>query len=140
MYLVGQGHEHLGPGTSMVQRIDWTQDQESQLLGLGTVGGAPEFFGDCRSMGGSCAEGPGLGCACQKRECGMGLFESGLDPSSWGWPEWLVIGLGGYVVTSVFFTGRRAVRQVREGVSSRVRSGRRRLAKKVAGSSRRSKI
>lgn len=136
MYLVGQGHEHLGPGTSMVQFLG-PQLEGAFNGGLGAVGGVEEFFGDCKTMRGGCAESRGFGCAgcggkC-KTGCGMGLFDGGLDPSSWGWQEWAVVGVGGYVLTSIFFTGRRAVRQVRSGVSSRVRGARRRLAARVAG-------
>ncbi len=76
----------------------------------------------------------GLGCGCGK-SCGqgLGLFEGGLDVSTWGWPEWAAVAVGGYMLTSIFFTGRRAVRQVREGVSNRVKRGRRRLGARIAG-------
>lgn len=48
----------------------------------------------------------GLGCDC--RGCrGLGLFDSGLNLSGWGWPEWLAVVLGVYVVVSVFTTSRR---------------------------------
>ncbi len=135
MYLIGAGHEHLGPGTSMVQFLPH-EAPGAFGGGMGAVGGVPEFFSDCRSTSGTCSE-KGMGCAgcggkC-KSSCGMGLFDSGMDFSGWGWQEWAAVGVGGYFLTTVFFTGRRAARQVREGVSSRVRAGRRRLAKKVAG-------
>lgn len=106
MYIAGQGHEHLGPGTSMVQRINWTPPQERQA--------------------------EGLGCACGGK-CGMGLFDS-MDPSAWTWQEWAAIGIGGYLVTSLLFTGRRAARQLSEGVSARVKKHRRRLGARIAGS------
>jgi hypothetical protein len=64
---------------------------------------------------------------------GLGLFESGFDFSQWTWQEWLVVGMGGYMLTSMFFTGRRAARQVREGVGKRVKRTRRSLADKIAG-------
>lgn len=105
MYLVGKGADVMGPGTSTVQRIDWTPPQERQMQGMG------------------CA-------ACKQ---GMGIFES-FDPSSWTWKEWAAFGIGGYILTSVFFTGRRAARQVREGVSGRVRRARRRVGARIAGS------
>jgi hypothetical protein len=63
----------------------------------------------------------------------MGLFDSGMDFSLWTWQEWLVVAMGGYMLTSMFFTGRRAARQVGEGVRSRVRRGRRKLGSKIAG-------
>ena len=90
---------------------------------------APGLAG-CQGMGGNAG-----GCGCEGN-CGMtglGLFEAGTDFTSWGWQEWLVVGLGGYVLTSMFFTGRRAARQIGEGVSSRVRRGRRRLGSRIAG-------
>ena len=110
MYTLSQGHEHLGPGTSMVQRINWTTGMERQAEGLG-----------CASCGGNCGR------------CGLGLFESGMDISGWTWQEWLVVGLGGYVLTSMFFTTRRAARQVSEGVRKRVRRTRRRIGGRIAG-------
>lgn len=95
MYLVGQGHEHMGPGTSMVQRIDWTRAQESQLQsafrGLGCAG-------RCGGMCGSCG--------------GLGLFDGGMDLSTWGWPEWGIVVLGGYVLASTVFATGRGVRAV----------------------------
>lgn len=97
MYLVGQGHEHMGPGTSMVQRIDWTQAQESQLMN------AARGLGGC-----GCA---GLGCPCAK---GLGLFESGFDLAGWSWPEYAIVALAGYMVLSTVFTTQRATTRVRK--------------------------
>jgi hypothetical protein len=110
MYLMGQGHEHQGPGTSLVQRIDWTAANEAQLVAGRT----------------------GLGCGgnCGCKECrGLGLFESGTDFRGWGWQEYLAVGLGGYILTSMVFTGKRAVGSARAGM----RRGRQRLGKKIAG-------
>jgi hypothetical protein len=106
MYLVGQGHEHTGPGTSLSQRINWTRAQELQ---------------DNRGMG--CASCAGLaGC-----RCGLGdLFASGFDWTGWGWPEWVSLGLGAFVLYSVFSTGQRGVR-----------SGRRRVSRALQGRARR---
>lgn len=111
MYLVGKGADVMGPGTAMVQRIDWTQAQEGETRGMG-----------CASRG--------LGCACESK--GLGLFDS-FNPSAWTWQEWAAVGIGGYMLTSMFFTGRRAARQVREGVSGRVRRARRRVGARIAG-------
>lgn len=124
MYVIGKGHEHLGPGTSMVQFIDAKQDE---FNGLGMV---PEFSADCRQMGGR----RGLGCGCTKpcNGCGLGLFDSS-DPSSWSWPEYAVLGLGIYAAYSMLFTARSAGRAVAEGTRSRVRRTRRRLADRIAG-------
>ncbi len=114
MYLVGQGHEHLGPGTSLVQRINWTGAQEAEMRGFGRVGGVAEFYPDCRAMSRSCAE-RGLGCGCSGKcgtGCGLGLFDGGLDPSTWGPAEIAIVALGGYMVISTVFTTKRAVSRV----------------------------
>lgn len=127
-YVKGNGHTHYGPGTSMVQFVprgfQGMGDCES-LEGLKTCC-------DSCAHGGSCGRGLS-GCGCNKGLMGLGLFESGMDFSGWTWQDWMVVGLGGYVLTSVFFTGRRAVRQVREGVSKRVRRTRKRIGAKIAG-------
>lgn len=113
MYIQGQGHEHQGPGTSL------------------TLFSAPNYrvTGAPQGLGCGC-KGGGLGCSCNK---GMGLFESGFDFTSWTWQEWFVIGIGGYVITSMLFTTKRAARQAGEAVSRRVRSSRRRLGGRIAG-------
>jgi hypothetical protein len=72
--------------------------------GLGSV---PEFAADCRQMG----RYKGMGCAC-RRECGLGLFDGGLNPSTWGWPELAIVFLGGYMVFSTVFTTGRAARRI----------------------------
>lgn len=104
MYLVGKGHEHLGPGTSLVQRINWTTGDEMRVVagrrGMG-----------CASCSGTCGQ-----------KCGMGLFDSGFDVSGWGWPEMLIAAFGGYMVLSTIFTTKRAVSRVR--TSARKRSSR----------------
>ena len=115
MYLVGEGHEHMGPGTSMVQRINWTRPQEMRLMnasqgrGMGTVGMVPEFFSDCRTMG---KRGLGCGCTTPCANCGLGLFDS-MDFTTWGWPEYVIIGIAGYMFVSTIFTTKRAVGRVR---------------------------
>jgi hypothetical protein len=91
LYLPGQGHTHMGPGTSFVQRIDWTRAQENEMRGFG-----------CTACGGNCGK------------CGLGLFDSGLDFSQWGPVEWLLIAAGGYVALSTLFTTQRATRRVRK--------------------------
>ncbi len=99
LYVQGEGHEHLGPGTSMVEHINWSELDEDQSRGLGAC----------------CA-------SCE----GMGFFDSGLDPSGWAWPEWGTVALGAYVLMSTIFTTRRAVRSVGEGVRrTRKRIGKR---------------
>lgn len=105
MYLVGKGHEHMGPGTSMVQFIDATR---GEFGGLGLV---PEFSADCAQMGGR----RGLGCGCTKpcNGCGLGFFDGGMDVSTWGPMEWGAVALVGYMVASTVFTTGRAVSRVR---------------------------
>ena len=96
MYVVGKGHDHIGPGTSMVQRINWTTGEEMRMSGLG--------------CGGSC------GCSdCSK---GLGIFDS-MDFTTWGIPEWGLVVLGVFAVGSMFSTTKRGVQSVRS-------SGRRR--------------
>lgn len=139
MYVIGRGHEHEGPGTSFVQRINWTTGDEAEMVsgfGRGMAGfdlGVPsEFYSDCRAMSRSCME-RGLGCAgcggkCS-RGCGLGYFDGGFDPSTFGAAEWATVAVAGYMLFSTVFTTRAAAREV----GSRVRSGRRRLGKRIAG-------
>ena len=90
---------------------------------------APGLHG-CAGCTSGCKCKAGLGCSCNK---GMGLFDSGMDFTSWTWQEWMVVGLGGYVVVSMLFTTRRAARQIGEGVRSRVKRTRRRMGSAIAG-------
>jgi hypothetical protein len=92
MYVIGKGHEHLGPGTSLVQFINWDQAQENEMRGFSGLG--------CADCGGGCKKG-------------LGLFDGGMDVSTWGWPEAVAIGLGAYVLGSTVFTTGRAVSRVR---------------------------
>ena len=79
-----------------------------------------------RGMAGACCDSCAHGGSCKS---GMGLFDSGMDFTQWTWQEWLVVGLGGYMLTSMVFGTKRAVRGARRGV----KRARRRLAAKVAG-------
>jgi hypothetical protein len=104
MYLIGKGHDHEGPGTSMVQRINWTEDNESQLA-------AATFPGR------SGRDALGLGCGCggscgATGNCGLGIFDSGMDISAWGWPEWAIVGVGVYAGLSLLGDTRRGVSRV----------------------------
>ncbi len=76
-YILLPAHQP-GPGTELVQHIDWA---------------------------------PGLGCACDQK--GMGLFDSGLDISGWGFAEWGSIFAGALMLVSTVSTTHRAVRHVR---------------------------
>lgn len=90
MYLVGTAPNIAGPGTGLVQRINWTTGDSIPLKGMGCDGG----------------------CGCKK--CGgLGLFDSGTDYSGWGLPEWGIIGLGAYMLLSTALTTSRAVTRVR---------------------------
>lgn len=120
MYVIGQGHEHLGPGTSLVQRINWTNGQEAEMVagfgrgfaGFSSVG---EFRSDCRTMSPGCAE-KGLGCAgCAgkcKSGCGLGLFDGGFDPSTFGGIEWAVVVGAGWMLASTVFATKRAAGRI----------------------------
>lgn len=67
----------------------------------------------------------GLGCDC--RGCrGLGLFDTGLDLTGWGWAEWLTVFVGVYVVISVFSSTRRTVGRVRSGFRQRAQRRERR--------------
>jgi len=110
MYLTNTQPNIMAPGTGLVQRYNWTPQMESQMRGA---------FG--KGMGGcGCA---GLaGCPCGG---GLGLFDSGLDPSGWGWPEFGIVGLGAYMLLSTFSTTKRAVRRVRSAASGAYKGARR---------------
>ena len=108
MYRIGAGSDIMGPGTSLVQRINFNEPEETEMRGLG------------------CARRAGLsGCGCDAP--GLGVFDS-MDPTSWGWQEWAIVGAGGYILVSMFFTTKRAARAAGEGV----RRARKRVAKRVA--------
>lgn len=44
---------------------------------------------------------------------GLGLFDAGMDWSEWTWQEWATVGVGAYVLFSVFTTSQSAARGVR---------------------------
>src|ERR1700690_3476412 len=108
MYLTSGQPNIMGPGTGLVQRYNWTPQLESQMRG---------------------AFGKGMGCWCKGLagcKCGgLGLFDSGLDPSGWGWPEFGIVGLGAYMLLSTFMTTKRAARRVRSSVSGAYKGARR---------------
>lgn len=109
MYLTSDQASIMGPGTGLVQRYDFTQDQANRMAAAS------------RGLGCGCA---GLsGCPCSNS--GLGLFESGLDPSGWGLPEFGIVALGGYMLLSTFFTTKRAARRVRSAVSGAYKGAKR---------------
>jgi hypothetical protein len=71
---------------------------------------------------------------------GLGLFETGFDVSGWGWPEILIVVLGGYVLISTVFTTSRAVSHVkaipgkrRSAKAARLRAEAKELTRKKRG-------
>ena len=110
MYLTSSQPNIMGPGTGLVQRYNWTPELEARMRSA---------FGSGMSGGCGCA---GLkGCSCG----GMGLFDSGMDPSGCGWPEMVIVGLGGYMLLSTLFTTKRAARRMRSAVSGAYKGARR---------------
>lgn len=72
----------------------------------------------------------GLGCVgCDGKCGGLGLFESGIDISQWGWQEWGLALLGGYVVMSVVSTTSRVGRSAGRAYQGVKRSAKRRSAR-----------
>ena len=81
-------------------------------------------------------DGLGCGCGCGGGcgpSYGMGqlfdtstLFSGGLDPSTWGPGEWLIVGLAGYVLYSVFSTTRRGAASLRSSYQTSKRKAARR--------------
>ena len=107
MYLTSGQPNIMGPGTGLVQRYNWTPDQEKQLR---------TAFG--KGMGCGCS---GLGCKCN----GLGLFDSGMDFSGWGFPEFAIVGIGAYMVLSTLSTTKRVARRVSSAASGAYRGARR---------------
>lgn len=86
-------------------------------------------MGGCAGLG--CPAG-GMACGC----AGLGLFDSGTDFTQWGWPEWGIVIVGGYMLLSTLFTTRRAVGRIRDlpaNMRTGMKRGRKRLAKRIAG-------
>lgn len=85
-------------------------------------------MGGCSGLGGC-----GCGGTCKG---GLGLFDSGMDFTTWGWQEWGIVIVGGYVALSTVFNTQRAVGRVRafpSDVRASVKRGRKRLGKRIAG-------
>jgi hypothetical protein len=123
----------MGPGTSLVQRIDWEPIAEVQMR-HGFASRGPKGMG-CAGLG--CA-GRGLGCGCK----GLGLFDSGIDYTTWGGAEWAIVVIGGYMLLSTFFTTSRAVSRVRAipGERRKAKAAHyRKLASELSSSGRKNK-
>lgn len=106
-YLPG-GAQQFGPGDALIQRY-----------GMGAYTPTQNYF-----LTPAAAEGiRGMGCACGcGGECGMGLFDGGLDPSTWGAAEWGIVVIGAYAAYSMLFTTKAAARATRRKATG-VRKG-----------------
>ena len=107
MYLTSTQPNIMAPGTGLVQRYNWSPQLESQMRGA---------FG--RGMGGGCGCKGLAGCPCGG---GLGLFDTGMDTSGWGFPEWGIVIFGGYMVLSTFITTKRTARRISGSVSGAYR-------------------
>ena len=72
----------------------------------------------------------GMGCAglCCGGSCGLGLFDSGFDFSTWGVGEWAVAAGGLYLLFSVFSTTQRGTQAVGRAIRRRRRTRKLRAA------------
>lgn len=62
----------------------------------------------------------GLGCACGGQCSGLGLFDAGMDFTTWSWPEWGIVGVAVYALLSFVGDTKRGVERTRR-VSRAVR-------------------
>ena len=53
------------------------------------------------------------GCGCGGNCGGLGLFDAGMDFTTWSWPEWALVGLGLYTLFSFVGDTKRGVTRVR---------------------------
>lgn len=56
---------------------------------------------------------PVIPASCGQQLYGLGMFDSGLDWTQWGWQEWLTAGIGLYAVLSMASATSRGARTVR---------------------------
>ena len=96
----------------------------------------PDWAGSSVGMAGYRGMGcPGCGGRCQGlgRTRGLGLFDS-MDFTTWGVGEWAVIGLGLFVLYSVFSTTKRGVKSAGRKIRSRATRKRRKeqLRRRIA--------
>lgn len=106
----------------------WTPLGLSGLRGVRGLGCA-----DGCQCGGSCGGGMGRG---MRGGCGMGLFDTPWDLSTWGFAEWGIAALAGYALFSMFYTSSRASRAISRSSSAR----RTRRSKQAELKSRRYKL
>ena len=119
MYVMADNAIIKAPGTGLVQRYDFDQAQAQRMRGMGC---------GCAGL---------AGCPCGGKAGGLGLFESGLDPSGWAWPEMVIVGLGGYMVLSTLMTTPRAARRISGSVSGAYRGAKSGGRDAVGGGTRR---
>ena len=79
-------------------------------MGNGTVTPAPVVAPLDYQSPNSCNYGLN-GCGCSS--CGMGIFDSGMDFTTWSWPEWSVVGIGVYALLSLVGDTKRGVQRTR---------------------------
>jgi hypothetical protein len=53
------------------------------------------------------------GCGCGGTCAGLGLFDSGMDFTTWGWPEWGIVGVGIYAALSMLGDTKRGFQRAR---------------------------
>jgi hypothetical protein len=95
-YLNTPGASLPGPGTRLVEH--W-----GGHTGFGDYVPTDNYFLTPAGQAGI----RGLGCACAGMvgcNCGMGLFDAGMDFSQWGPGEWAVVVVGAYVLFSTVWT------------------------------------
>lgn len=92
-YLNTPGAVQPGPGTRLIEH--W-----GGHTGFGDYVPTDNYFLTPAGQAGI----RGLGCGCAGMagcNCGMGLFDAGMDVTQWGVGEWLTVALGSYVILSL---------------------------------------
>jgi hypothetical protein len=103
MYRLAPAPQPL-PGTQLIQRVNGD--------GLGDYVPTPIYWATPAGQAGIRGLGCSGSCGCSDCKTGMGFFDTGLDFTGWGPPEWAAVGLGAYMLFSTVFTTQRAARAV----------------------------
>jgi hypothetical protein len=99
----------------------------------------PPPYGFAAALPSAGMSGHDCGCGGTCGGCGHGmgqddspstLFASGTDISGWGWPEWLIVGLGAFAVASAVSNVASAGRSVGRSVSGYKRRAKKRASLK----------
>ena len=122
-YLMTPG-VRLGPGTSLVERLTIAKP-----AGVGQYVGTPTYFGTPAGQLGIRGLGCGGSCGCSDCQHGMGLFDSGLDPSGWGAGEYAALAGVAWLLYSTVFTARRAGGEHRRKLGGKVSKVGKRIAR-----------